>query len=267
MAVETIPPITLAAARVAIAALVLGLVVAWRGEHLPRDGRSWRLLLVQAFLNSISAWAALAWGQQHVDSGLASVLNSTSPIFVLLFALATGGLARTGGLKVAGAALGLVGVVLIVGPDVLRGLGQEVAAQLAVLFGAILYAGAAIRGRRLLHLRATVTAAGAMLRATVCLAPASFLLERPWTLAPSAASLAAALALGTLGTGVALLIYFRLIRTLGPIGVVSQNYLRAGVGVALGLIVLGESVAPVVGAELGAAVLGVVLINAPRRRA
>ena len=265
VAVETIPPVTLIAARVTIAALVLGPVLAWRGERLPRDARSWRRLLVQAPLNSIGAWTALAWGQQHVDSGLASVLDSTSPIFVLLFALATRGLARTGALRVAGAGLGLVGIVLIVGPDVLRGLGREAAAQLAVLTGAVLYAVAAIHGLRLLHLSATVTAAGTMLWATVCLLPAALVLDRPWTLAPSAASLAAALALGTLGTGVALLIHFRLIRTLGPIGVASQSYLRAAVGVALGLIVLGESVAPVAGLGLGAAVLGVALINAPHR--
>ena len=85
VAVAEIPPITLIAFRVAVAALSLLLVLSWRREKLPRDGKTWRMLLLQSFFNSIGAWTLLAWGQQYVDSGLASVLNSTSPIFVFLF--------------------------------------------------------------------------------------------------------------------------------------------------------------------------------------
>jgi drug/metabolite transporter (DMT)-like permease len=84
VAVETIPPITLIAIRVFIAAIFLSAIVIWKGERLPRDGKTWRLLLVQSFLTSIGAWTVLAWGQQFVDSALASVLNSTSPVFVFL---------------------------------------------------------------------------------------------------------------------------------------------------------------------------------------
>ncbi len=82
LALVEIPPLTLIASRVSIAAVFLLIVVSWRGERLPREPATWRRLLVQAFLNSIGAWTILAWGQQYVDSGLASVLNSTSPIFV-----------------------------------------------------------------------------------------------------------------------------------------------------------------------------------------
>jgi drug/metabolite transporter (DMT)-like permease len=265
VAVADIPPITLIAIRVAIAALFLVAVMAVRGESLPRDAGTWRLLLLQAFFNSIGAWTILAWGQQYVDSGLASVLNSTSPIFVFFITLLITRHEAVGTLKLAGAIVGAAGVVMIVGVDVLNGLGQQVAGQLAALSGAFLYACAAINGKRFSALPATVTAAGTMIWATVWLVPLSLALDRPWTLAPSAKAIGAALILSVLCTGVALLIYFRLVKTLGSMGVASQSYLRAGVGVFLGVALLGERITPVMGLGLVAAVLGVALINMPAR--
>lgn len=267
IAVLTIPPVTLIAMRVAIAAVFLSAVMIGTGERLPKDWRTWRMLLVQAVLNSIGAWTVLAWGQQYVDSGLASVLNSTSPVFVYFITVLFTRHEPAGGLKLLGACLGVAGVVLIVGTDVLRGLGQQVAAQLAVVLGALLYAGAAIYGKRFSHLTPTVAAAGTMIWATACLVPLSLAIDQPWTLQPSALSLLAAIVLGVLCTGAALLIYFRLVKTLGSMGVASQSYLRAGVGVLLGVIVLGEQITPVVGIGLAAAVLGVVAINLPRGKA
>ena len=138
IAVHTIPPFTLIAARVTIAAVVLVAVVIWFGYPLPTDVKTWRLLCVQAFLNSTGAWTILAWGQQHVDSGLAGVLNSTSPLFVLLFTLAWTRHETLTMTKVTGALVGIGGVIAIVGFDVLRGFGQQVLAQLAVLLGAVM---------------------------------------------------------------------------------------------------------------------------------
>lgn len=264
-AVGSIPPVTLIAARVTIAALFLLAVVTWRGEHLPRGGRTWRMLFVQAVFNSIGAWTVLAWGQQYVESGLASVLNSTSPLFVFLITLLCIRHEQTSPLKFAGACLGTIGVTLIVGVDVLNELGQQVVAQLAVLYGAVLYAGAAIYGKRFSHLPPTVTAAGTMIWASLCLIPLSIVTEQPWTLRPSVAALAAVVVLGLFCTGVALLIYFRLIRTLGSMGVASQSYLRAGVGVVLGVVVLGETITPHVGIGLAVTVLSVAVINIPHR--
>ena len=263
VAVATIAPVTLIAARVTIAAVFLLVVVGWTGERLPRDGRTWLRLFVQSIFNSTGAWTVLAWGQQHVDSGLASVLNSTSPIFVFLITLLVTRHEATGGLRLLGACLGVLGVTLTVGIDALDGLGRQVAAQVAVMLGAVLYACAAIYGRRLSHLPPTVAAAGTMIWATLCLVPLSLALEQPWTLRPSAPSLAAALVLAVLCTGVALLVYFRLVRTLGSTGVASQSYLRAGVGVLLGVVVLGERITPLIGLGLAASILGVMAINLP----
>jgi drug/metabolite transporter (DMT)-like permease len=165
----------------------------------------------------------------------------------------------------AGALIGFLGVVLIVGLDALRGFGTQVAGQLACLLGAALYGCAAIHGRRFSHLPAVTTAAGTMICATVTLIPLAFIVDRPLAIHPSAAAIAATLILSVFCTGVALLIYFRLVHTIGSMGVASQSYLRAGVGVMLGMIVLGETIALPVAAGIVAAIFGVALINWPVR--
>jgi len=265
VAVATIPPVSLIAMRVSVAAVFLIMVMKWRGHSLPKDLKTWKMLLVQSFLNSIGAWTVLAWGQQYVDSGLASVLNSTSPIFVFFFTLLLTRHETTGLVKMFGALVGLCGVALIVGVDALAGLGQQVLAQLAVLLGAVMYAGAAIYGKNFSHLPPTVTAACTMIWASLVLVPLSLAIDQPWMLQPSFQSLVAALVLSVFCTGIALLIYFRLLRTLGSIGTASQAYLRAGLGVGLGVIFLGEQVTIFVGIGLTAAILGVAAINYPQR--
>ncbi|MEP3246606.1 MAG: DMT family transporter [Sneathiella sp.] len=261
VAVETIPPVTLIAARVSIAALFLICVIVAKKERLPRDPQTWFRLLIQSFLTATGAWTLLAWGQQYVESSLATVLNSTSPIFVFFITLLV---TRHEGLnifKLIGACLGLGGVILIVGVDALNGMGQAVFAQVAVVGGAVLYAGAAIHGKRFSHLPATVTAASTMIAAAACLIPASLIVDQPWTLSPSLLSVLAMLILSVFCTGIALLLYFRLVNTLGSLGVASQAYLRVGIGVMLGVVVLDESVTPVMGVGLAAAVCGVAMIN------
>lgn len=265
VAVAEIPPLTLIALRVSGASVLLFLVLLARREPLPRGGGLWMRLGVQSLLNSTAAWTLLAWGQQYVDAGLASVLNSTSPIFVFLFTALVTRHEATGGRKFLGAVLGLVGVVLIVGVDALAGLGLSVAGQLACLVGAMMYAGAAIYGKRFAGLGALQTALGTLLWATAVLVPAAFLFEDPLALTPSPKAMAATAMLSVFCTGVAMLIYFRLIHTLGSLGVASQSYLRAGVGVILGVIVLGEVITPVVMLGLVAAIVGVAMINVPTR--
>ena len=266
VAVAEIPPLTLITMRVAGAAAFLLVVMYVRNERLPRDAGTWRMLYLQAIFNSIGSWTVLAWGQQYVDASLASVLNSTSPIFVFLFTALVTRHEPLGGRRLLGALVGLAGVVLIVGLDALRGLGTQVAGQLACLLGAALYACAAIYGKRFSHIPAVATATGTMICATATLVPLAFVVERPWAIHPSAVALAATAILSVLCTGVALLLYFRLVRTIGSMGVASQSYLRAGVGVILGVMLLGETIALPAAVGIAAAIIGVALINWPARK-
>ena len=266
IAVAEIPPITLILMRVAGATAFLLVVIRFRNEKLPRDGRTWRMLFLQAIFNSIGAWTVLAWGQQFVDAGLAGVLNSTSPIFVFFFTALLTRHEPLGRQKLLGAIMGFFGVVLIVGVDALRGLGAEVAGQLACLIGAAFYGCAAIYGKRFGYLSASVTAAGSMICATVTLIPLAILVERPWTIGPSIAAIGATVILSVFCTGVALLIYFRLVHTIGSMGVASQSYLRAGIGVILGIGLLGETLELSTAVGILAAIFGVALINWPARK-
>lgn len=266
IAVAEIPPLTLIAIRVGGAALVLLTLVRIRRETMPRDADTWRMLLVQSFLNSIGAWTVLAWGQQFVDSGLAAVLNSTSPIFIFFITLLiTRDEAMHVG-KLIGACLGVIGVILIVGVEALDGLGQDILGQLAVLSGAIMYAVAAIYGTRFRSLSSVTVAACTMLWAAIWLVPLSLFFDKPWTLQPSVTALASAGALSVLCTVVALLIYFRLLKTLGSMGTASQSYLRAGVGIVLGIVVLGEVVPPMLWVGVTFSLMGIAAINLTGRK-
>lgn len=265
VALESIPPLSLTAFRVTLAALALLAVCALSGVRLPRDGRSWRRLAGQSALNSLGPWTVLAWGQQYVDSALAGVLNSTSPIFVFFVTWLVTRHELATGRKLAGALLGLAGVVAIIGVDALDGVGRHAWAQLAVLLGAFLYALAAIASKRFAGQPPLATAAGTMLCAALVLVPASLAFEEPLAAAPTLRSTLAATALALLGTALALLIHFRLARTLGSLGVASQSYLRAGVSVLVGVTLLGETITLGVALGLAAAVVGVALINWPAR--
>ena len=263
--VQTIPPITLAAIRVVVASIVIGSVMFMRGQKLPREPKLLYQLFVLAMIGSIIPWVSLAWGQQYVNSALASVLNSTSPIWVLFITVLFLKGDNPPVLKMLGAGLGFCGVVLIIGTDALSGLGDHIWGQLAVLMGAILYGCTSIYGRRFHDVQNTVTAASTSILSALFLVPLSFLVDEPMSLSPSTASLGAVLMLGVFSTGFALLIYFRLLKSLGSLGVASQAYLRAGVGVGLGVFVLGETITTTVGIGIVIALLGAVLINLPLR--
>ncbi len=265
IAVETIPPVTLAAIRVVVASIVIGVVMFARGQRLPTETKLIGQLFILAMIGSIIPWVSLAWGQQYVDSALASVLNSTSPIWVLFITVFFLKGDNPPVLKMLGAGVGFCGVVLIIGTDALSGLGDHIWGQLAVLMGAILYGCTSIYGRRFHAIPNTVTAASSSMLSAVFLVPISFIVDDPISLSPSMASIGAVLMLGVFSTGIALLIYFRLLKSLGSLGVASQAYLRAGVGVGLGVFILGETITVTVGIGIVIALFGVVLINLPVR--
>ncbi|UPK26465.1 DMT family transporter [Bradyrhizobium sp. 195] len=243
VAIPTIPPFTMVAARVTIAAVLLILVAATQRYALPRRGSVWAAFVVQGLLQSALPFTLISWGEAHIASGLAGVLNATPPMFVLAIAVMTGhGRQAIGGRKIVGVVLGLAGVALTMGIDALSGIGTaSPLAQMAVLGASLCYALAPIWGQRFSGLPAIVTAAGAMSCAAVLMLPTAAALEQPWRLAqPPAPAIAAVIALGVVCTALAMVIYFRLIHTLGPLGTTSGSYLRAGFAVALGTVWLGE---------------------------
>ncbi len=267
LGVETIPPLSLIAARTLIAGAILVAVMRWRGLRLPRDRRNWARFLIQACFNSVVPFTLIAWAEQTTEAGLATILNSTSPIFTfVLTALITRHETVTGR-KLFGVAAGLLGTCLIVGVAALHGVGQQWLAQLAIVAATICYAGAAIFGKTFKGLDPIMPAAGSLICGAAILIPASLLVDRPWTLAPSAISLLALLVLSAFSTALAFVIYFRLVQSLGSVGTTAQAYLRVPIGVAIGVLLLGETVSSTAWLGLGCVVAGVIAMTWPARPA
>ncbi|WP_315771049.1 MULTISPECIES: DMT family transporter [unclassified Bradyrhizobium] len=264
--VETIPPLTLIAARTLIAGLLLAAIIRSRGLAWPRDRTIWRRFMIQAGLNSVVPFTLIAWAERTVEAGLATILNATSPIFTfLLTALVTHHEPVTLR-KLVGVAAGLAGTCLIVGTEALDGLGRELWAQIAIVAATICYAGAAIMGKSFKGLNPMLPAAGSLLSGALVLIPLALVVDHPWTLAPSLRSVLALAALATVSTAAAMVIYFRLVQTLGSIGATAQSYLRVPIGVAIAVAGLGEHLAPTAWIGLASIVLGVIAMTLPPRK-
>ena len=265
VAVETIPPVTVAATRALLGGLLLLAVLGPRWRELFRPGNP-RALLTQGFFNCILPWTLVAWASRTIDSGLATILNSLSPIFIFLLTWAITRHEAATARKFAGVVLGIAGVLVIIGVDALSGLGTHTAAELACVVGSISYAIAALIGRRFDRMSPLVPAAGSVIMATFALVPLAFIVEQPWTVQPSARSMLGVAGLVVLSTVAAFIVYFRLLSTIGSIATSSQAYLRIVVGVALGVVFLGERLAPSTLVGLALVVAGVVAMTLPARR-
>jgi drug/metabolite transporter (DMT)-like permease len=261
VAVETIPPATLTAGRIALAARILLVALRLRGARLPDQPVLWLHLLVQSVINLALPFLLISWGEQHVSSGLASILTTTSPLFAFSIAAATGHAAR-GFSQALGLVCGFAGVVLIIGAEALGELGgPQLLSQLALVAAGLCYGSSSNYGRIFRSISPIAVGAGTLLWATVLTVPLSLALDRPWTLDPSARSIGAMILLGVLSTALAFSIYFRLLGTLGTVGTSTVGYLRVGFGVILGIVFLGEHLTLASAAGLAFIMVGVAAIN------
>jgi drug/metabolite transporter (DMT)-like permease len=261
--VATIPPITTTAVRLALAAVLLSALLRASGIKLLDPRYPWRLLAVQAMMINVVPWTLSAWAAQTIDSGLVAVLNSTSPIFAFFITYAITRHEPATSAKLAGALAGLAGVILIVGVGVLQDLGGQFLQQLACVFGAILFGIAAVHGRRFDGLPPLVPATLTLILGALFLLPLSLLVDRPWALRPSAASLGALACLAVFSTAAALYLYYRILGTMGSIAAASQSYLRIVVGVAVGILFLDESLTLERAAGIVLILAGVIAMTRP----
>ncbi|MDA7945973.1 MAG: EamA family transporter [Hyphomicrobiaceae bacterium] len=261
IAVATITPVTLVGVRVLIASVLLWAVVLYRRCEVPTSPRIWSAFCLQSVIGYMLPFTMITWGQQFVDSGLAGILNSTTPIFVFLITLVWTRQEAVSLEKAFGVLAGLGGVVFLVGLDALKGLGSDVFGQLAITGATVSYALAMIYGRRFSGIAPEVTAAATLTIAVLVMLPASFILEKPTELMPSRASIMALFALASLSTAAAFILYFRLVNTLGALGTSSVAYARAAVSVLIGVMLLNEALTWQIATGFIAIVVGVAAIN------
>ena len=261
--VESIPPISFIAARTTIAAVVLLGVLRARRLAMPTDLALWRRFLFQACLNSVIPYTLIAWAERSVDAGLATILNSSAPIFAFVLTWCLGRRQFVAGRQLFGVVSGMIGIVLIVGVQALFGVGDQLTAELAIVLATVCYAGAAIFGRSFHGLDPMLPATGSLLCGAIVLVPLGLIVDHPWPIVPSTRSIIALLCLSIFSTALALTIYFRLIQTLGAVGATSQAYLRVPIGVAIGVTFLGESLAPTTWIGLLCVIAGVAAMTLP----
>jgi drug/metabolite transporter (DMT)-like permease len=262
IAVLELPPLTVALGRVAIAAAILLTLARATGVALPASLSDWRPYALMGLLNNVIPFTLLFWGQTHIPSGLAAILNATTPLFTVLVAHVATADEKLTGARLAGLAAGLIGVVVMIGPDVLRDLGANVLAQLACLLAAISYAFAGVYGRRFRGEPTLRVAAGQLTASSVILVLPVALIDRPWMLPlPSHQAIMALVALAALSTALGYLIFFRILARAGATNVALVTFLIPVSAILLGTLVLGEQLAARHLAGMAAIALGLAAID------
>lgn len=260
---ETLPPVTGVAIRLTIAAVFMWAIVIAQGVRMPTAPRIWRDFTIQGVLTSAGPSVLIAWGQQYVDSALAAILNSTSPIVVTIITLLYTRQESIGPKRFLGLAIGLGGVVTVIGFGALEGLDRGFAGQLVIMSATLGYASATLFGRRFTTISPVAAAAATITCSAVLMTILAFIVERPLLIDPSARSMMATAASGILCNGLGVTIYFRLIRTLGSLGTSTVSFLKAAFGVVIGCFLLGEPFTASIAIGLTAVLIGVAAVNEP----
>jgi len=243
VAVTELPPLTIVTLRVGIAAMILWLTLSLSQHQAPRTAKLWRDLFVMALLNNVIPFSLIVWGQTHIASGLASILNATIPLFTVVIAGWLLPDEQMTARKVSGVAIGFFGVIVLMGPSSLEQMGTDTLAQLAILGAAISYGFATSFGRRFktMGISPFQTSVGQVTASTIMLVPLVFLLERPDQLAnPSGEVWLAVIGLGAFSTALAYILFFNLLSSAGATNVTLVAFLVPVTAIFLGWLVLDE---------------------------
>jgi drug/metabolite transporter (DMT)-like permease len=243
VAVRELPSFTLVWLRVSTASVVLLLIPRLLGQKMPNSVRIWAAFFGMGLLNNVLPFVLIVWGQHRIASGLASILNATTPLFTVLVAHRLTPDEKLTPLKVGGTVVGFAVAAVMIGPDAFGGVGTHVLAQLACLAAALSYAFAGIFGRRFksMGVAPLATAAGQVSASTVLLLPFMLLVDQPWTLtSPHVITWGAVLGVGLLSTALAYVLYFRILASAGATNLLLVAFLIPVSAILLGALVLGE---------------------------
>ncbi len=246
IAVRELPPLTIVAMRVALAALALGGLLRLLGTPMPRDRRTWAAFFGMGTLNNLIPFCLIVWGQTQIASGLASVLNATTPLFGVVVAHVLTRDERMTGNRLAGVLVGFAGVAAMIGPAAWGGVGDGLLPQVAVLGAALSYSFAGIFGRRFkgMGVSPMVTATGQVTASALMLVPVALLVDRPWTVPlPTPAAWGAVAGLALLSTALAYVIFFRVLASAGATNLMLVTFLIPVSAILLGSLFLGERLA------------------------
>ena len=263
IALDTVPPLTLIAGRLVLASLFLWAVVLLTRETLPRSPRQYGHLLVMAFVNIVVPFILIAYGEQTIDSALASILNATVPLFVIVLAPMFLPDEDITWARVAGLAIGFAGVVLLVAPDLVNVQDSDLTGELLLLGSSLSYGiGNVYAKRNVKGLAPRIPALFQVFLATLVIVPAALVVDRPLeTVQPAPEAVLAIVWLGIIGSGLAYLCYFTILANWGATRTSLVAYLLPVVGIVLGAVVLGDPVTLNRIAGTALVIAGIALVN------
>ena len=264
VAVRHVPPLTYVWLRLTIAAAAMWLFLKFRRQQLGLPRQVWASIVVLALLNNALPFALFGWGQTHIASGLASILNATTPIWGVVVAHFLTHDERMSPRKIAGVLLGFGGVATMIGPSLLSNLGSSALAQLACVTASLSYALAAVWARRFKRIGVSPLSVttGQLTAGALIMLPVSMIVDRPWTHAfPPLTAWGAIVALALLCTAFGYVLYFRLIDSAGATNALLVTLLVPPTAILLGGLFLGETLAPQDFLGLGLIALGLAAID------
>lgn len=247
VAVKELPPLTIVFFRVFLGALTLWAVVFLFRIPVPKDRSLIAAFLGMSLLNNVIPFSLIVWGQTHIASGLASILNATTPLFTVLVAHALTTDERFTPTRVIGVLAGFFGVAVMIGGAALETGGFGVFAQLAVLGAALSYSFAGVFGRRFSRLGVSpvMTATGQVTMSSLILLPLMLLVDQPWTLpVPSLPVVGSLIGFGVLSTALAYILFFRILSAAGATNLSIVTFLIPVSAIVLGIVFLDETLAP-----------------------
>lgn len=243
IAVTEIEPITLVFIRVFLAAIVLHAVCLVRGVRMPTTLKAWFDYGVMGFFNSGLAFALIFWAQQFIDASLSAILIAAAPFCTVLLAGLFLADERFSAPKMFGIIIGFAGVILVIGPRYLLGLGENFIAEMAVLLAAVSYGISSVWGRRFAGEHPLATAAGQLTASAALMLPLAFLFESPLQMTmPSPLVIGSVIALATLSTALAYILFFRVLKMAGATNTTMVGMLIPVFTILFAVPILGETI-------------------------
>lgn len=261
IALRDFQPFTLVFLRISMAAVILLGVVHFSGKRLPLSLKTWKGYFVLGLLNNAIPFTLIVWGQTRIESGVASILNATTPIFTVLLAHFLTTDERITLPKILGVLVGFIGVYLMMKPELSQGFSWRGLGQTAVLVAALSYGFAGIFGKRFKNIPAIVNSAGMLLCSSLIMLPLAIIVDAPWTVRPSIEALVSVVGIAVISTAAAYLLYFYLLAAVGATNVLLVTFLIPVSALMLGVGVLGEVIKAVEYAGMGCIFLGLIIID------
>jgi drug/metabolite transporter (DMT)-like permease len=247
VAVKELPTFTIVVIRVGLAAAILLAVMRVMGIKMPTDRHIWMAFFALALLNNVIPFSMIVWGQEQVASGVAAILNASTPLFGVVVAHWLTTDEKMTPPRVLGVIIGFSGVIVMIGIDAFQSMGLELLAPIAIVMATLSYAFASVFGRRFKRMGVSPisTAAGQVSASTVMLIPIALIIDQPWTLAmPGMETIGALIGLAALSTALAFVVYFRILSTAGANNVLLVTFLLPVTAILLGVVLLNEVLMP-----------------------